>query len=715
MLAVGAAALALFLAGDGATADAADASAPASTAAAPALTSTGVPVQEPGQEPVVPGETIAADTGVADTAAVDTTSPDLDRSREEATTTIRALWRGGLNLLPKVLYALVLLLAAGLLAKLVRMGLRAALSSWERADATAALVAIGIWLVALGAALSVIAGDARVLAGSVGLFGLALSWALQTPIESFTGWLLNSFRGYYRVGDRISVGDVFGDVARIDFLTTTVFEAGGPDKRVRAAQSTGALITFPNNEVLRSNITNFTRDFPYVWDEMSVAVANESDIPLAMNVLERTTDEVVGDEMEGAAQQYARLLERAHLAWDVAMRPEVYVVARDSWTDLIVRYMVPVREMRKWSTRLVLAVNEAMSRDDVASRVFAAYPRSQIQRLPAPAWATNAPEDDGDERDPGSPGPGSAGAILLAAGLAGLLGGCVEPEPFEASVDWPCQDVSLWAALPAEIEETSGVAASRRHAGIFWTHNDSGGDSAVFALDSAGAVVGRVRVSGATNRDWEDIDLGPCDAGSGDDCLFIGDMGDNRERYGNIAVYRVPEPDPRGDTASAPAERMRLRYPEGPRDAEALFVTDAGLHIVAKGRSHAIELFRVPAFRRADDPVVLTRVQRLAPPPASVSSQVTAAAASPDGRTVVIRSYSALTFYEMDGDTLRQVGEPADLTGIGQLQGEGVDLMAGGGVVLTGEKSQRLPATIAGMTCDPRSPRPDTTGGGAGS
>ena len=66
------------------------------------------------------------------------------------------------------------------------------------------------------------------------------------PRGSFTGWLLNSFRGYYQVGDRVAVGDVFGDVYRIDFLTTTVWEAGGADKPVQGAQPTGALVTFPD-------------------------------------------------------------------------------------------------------------------------------------------------------------------------------------------------------------------------------------------------------------------------------------------------------------------------------------------------------------------------------------------------------------------------------------------------------------------------------------
>jgi len=332
----------------------------------------------------------------ADTVGVDTAAAeDPAEVARQATGTLRQLARQLYAALPAIGIALALLLVAAVLARLVRLALRAALPSWERAQAIAALVAILIWLLALGAALSVLAGDARALVGSVGLFGLALSWALQAPIESFTGWLLNSFRSYYRIGDRIAVGDVFGDVARIDFLTTTVFEAGGPDKKVQAAQSTGALVTFPNSEVLRSNITNFTRDFPYVWDELTISVANESDLGEAIELLERTAHDVVGDTMEGAANEYASQLSRARLAWDVATRPEVYASSGASWTDLTIRYLVPAREMRKWSSRLLLAVTNAL--EAASDSVFTAYPRSQVQRIPPPDWAGH---DQGEEGEP---------------------------------------------------------------------------------------------------------------------------------------------------------------------------------------------------------------------------------------------------------------------------------------------------------------------------
>ncbi|MFW6331521.1 MAG: mechanosensitive ion channel protein MscS, partial [Gemmatimonadota bacterium] len=170
-------------------------------------------------------------------------------------------------------------------------------------------------------------------------------------------------------------------------------------KRVRAAQSTGSLVTFPNSEILRANVVNYTRDFPYVWDELTIAVANESDISTAIEALERVAYEVVGERMEHAAHDYAALLSGAGLAWDVATRPEVFVAAEESYTDLTIRYMVPVREMRVWSSRLLMALTEAMAAPDIAERVYPAYPRSQVQPLPLPAWVRQHRSDQEQGRE----------------------------------------------------------------------------------------------------------------------------------------------------------------------------------------------------------------------------------------------------------------------------------------------------------------------------
>jgi small-conductance mechanosensitive channel len=329
-------------------------------------------------------------------------SPDsLSReSTREATRTLRDLWVSTIALLPKLGIALGIFLVAGLLVRVLRPLLRRTLGRWERADAFTALFAIGLWLLALGIALSVLAGDFRALLGSLGLIGLALSWALQTPIESFTGWLLNSFRGYYRVGDRISVGEVFGDVYRIDLLTTTVWEYGGPDRppgTVRAEQPTGRLITFPNNEVLTGTVVNYTRDFPFVWDELEVEVAGESEMRYALDTLRRVAQETVAGQMREPAALYRSILLAARLEMNVPDEPQVFVTMTESGAALTIRYLVGAREKRRWKSELSLRVLEELNRPEHRGRILSVYPRRQVQIV----GPDGAPSPDGWTRRDG--------------------------------------------------------------------------------------------------------------------------------------------------------------------------------------------------------------------------------------------------------------------------------------------------------------------------
>jgi small conductance mechanosensitive channel len=324
----------------------------------------GVPPEVQGQEPAQP-------------AAAE--QPLEVAPQAEVSETIGELLGSFYAFLPRILIVLALLVAAALITRLTGALLDRVLGRWERVTALKALTRLTVFVVAGVAGLSVLTGSVRAVVGSVGLLGLAASWALQTPIESFTGWLLNSFRSYYRVGDRIAVGDVFGDVYRIDVLTTTVWEAGGPDKPVTAAQPTGALITFPNWEVLRSNIVNYSRDFPYVWDEVAVGVANESDLAYAAKVIGDTARRLLGEPMATASQRYQDLLAKEHLVFEVEELPAVYLSTTDSWTNCTVRYLVPVRSRRRWSSALVLEVARELERPEHAGRILPVYPRTEVR------------------------------------------------------------------------------------------------------------------------------------------------------------------------------------------------------------------------------------------------------------------------------------------------------------------------------------------------
>jgi small-conductance mechanosensitive channel len=304
-------------------------------------------------------------------------------TRNEAVETFRNLWEGFYSNLPKILVAIATLLIAWLLIRLLKFIMGRTFKRKPGMSATVTLIQICAWFFAIGLAISVVAGDIRALVGSLGLIGLALSWSLQTPIESFTGWLLNSFRGYYRVGDRISVGDVFGDVYKIDFLTTTVWEIGAPFRSgfVQAEQPTGRLVTFPNNEVLSGVVINLTGDFPHVWDELAIGVANESDIPLAMQVLEKAAIDLLGDYMKEPANEYHKALKRRQMDYSVPDKPQVFISVGESWTDIIIRYLVGARERRKWKSELSLRVIKELNKHEYKDKIIPVYPRHQVQMI----------------------------------------------------------------------------------------------------------------------------------------------------------------------------------------------------------------------------------------------------------------------------------------------------------------------------------------------
>ncbi len=267
-----------------------------------------------------------------------------------------------------------------------------------------------------------------------------------------------------------------------------------------------------------------------------------------------------------------------------------------------------------------------------------------------------------------------------------------------------CRVLARGILLPAGVAEASAAAPSRAHPGIFWTHEDSGSRPELFALRADGSRAGRVKVSGAKNQDWEDAAVGPCPAGT---CVYIADVGDNARDRPEVVIWRVPEPEP-GAAATKPAEALRAVWPDGPRDAEAVFVLpDGSVHLVTKGDRTPVEVYRLPPSAGPSAPARLERVRVLSPAPEQPGDRVTGAGASPDGRWVALRTYRTLLFFPT-ADLLSPTAalDPlrVDLTALGEEQGEGVGIGPDGRTVtLTSEgRGRRTPATTARLLCNLR-------------
>ena len=260
---------------------------------------------------------------------------------------------------------------------------------------------------------------------------------------------------------------------------------------------------------------------------------------------------------------------------------------------------------------------------------------------------------------------------------------------------------------PGVLDEISGVAVSRTQPGVLWAHNDSGHLPRVYATNLAGAILGGFRVRGAGAIDWEDIALGPCpEEGDDTNCLYIADTGDNDGRRRSGTIYIIPEPKSPAEltfleTLTARAYALRVRYPDGPQDIEALAVTKEGnVLLVTKGTRGPILLYSIQ-FDDIHEPLVNAELVDTLPikPARRFGNLVTAAAVSPSGRLLVVRTYTELHFFRAGANgKWIAFGSPCWI-GLRQPQGEAVDFLDETSLVLASESAMGRKSGLARAIC----------------
>ena len=234
--------------------------------------------------------------------------------------------------------------------------------------------------------------------------------------------------------------------------------------------------------------------------------------------------------------------------------------------------------------------------------------------------------------------------LLLASLLAASLtaGNAAEPDQGIAP------GVRLLARISdPRIKESSGVVASRRYTGVFWTHNDGGGPKkqVLYAIDRKANTRASFPVVGVALHDWEDIAID--DAGH----LFIGDIGNNDSKRDALAVYEIDEPNPQlGAGPISPKRAWNLRFPQAPFDCESLFVWKDQGYVISKvfDKAHA-QVFRFP-LKDTNEPLTLELVATT-----KIESPVTGADISADGRLLGLVAKNGAYVFRIDGDVTRVI------------------------------------------------------------
>lgn len=291
--------------------------------------------------------------------------------------------------------------------------------------------------------------------------------------------------------------------------------------------------------------------------------------------------------------------------------------------------------------------------------------------------------------------------LIIACASEGAEGWTVRPPV------WTRQTGTI---TDVRLRESSGAARGWVNPELIWTHNDSGNDALIFAIDTTGAVRAVLTVAGARNRDWEAIAAGPC----GDEaCLYLGDVGDNTARRRDVMLYRILEPDLRAlrqDRERPPIETVRIRdsvrvqLERGPRDIEAMVLAaDGDVALISKGWRERPLVFRVSGSGWETGSARAVVVDSLPIRTGVLHGQlITDAALSPDLGTLAVRSYThVFLFRSRDPDAAWLPNEPAvacDIRGR-EPQGEGLTWWDEA-LLLTSERPAGQQAPIHLLRCD---------------
>ena len=241
--------------------------------------------------------------------------------------------------------------------------------------------------------------------------------------------------------------------------------------------------------------------------------------------------------------------------------------------------------------------------------------------------------------------------VIFFALVCSIFSGCFAAFPTESdnsntrkvSPDWLAPKV-VGRIQSSEITESSGIAPSRCQADVLWTHNDSGDDAFIYAINGQGEKLGTWKIAGARNIDWEDIAAFKDKNGA---CfLYIGEIGNNELKRSEFVVYRVKEPQVSAENKSSSkkdplatdaAEVIKFSYPDGAHNAETLMVhpQTGDIYVLTKQVSEPAGVYKLAANSQNERSEKVAEITV----PAIPNGLLTGGDISPDGKRVVICDY----------------------------------------------------------------------------
>ena len=203
-----------------------------------------------------------------------------------------------------------------------------------------------------------------------GLAGAGITIALQEIIISFAGWFDITFGGTYRVGDRVRIGDVRGDVIDIDLMKTTLMELGD---WVNGDLYNGKIVRVSNSMVLKSPVYHYSSDYPFLWDEIVIPIRYGSNLKQARQIMNDAAWAVSENYIIEAQKTWDKVVKK-YMIEDANLEPIISLTADENWVRFTIRYITDYKQRRSTKDKIFSIIldniNENNSDVKMASAAF---------------------------------------------------------------------------------------------------------------------------------------------------------------------------------------------------------------------------------------------------------------------------------------------------------------------------------------------------------
>lgn len=213
---------------------------------------------------------------------------------------------------------------------------------------TAALFILRVWL-----------PDSNTLLAAYGFVAAAVAFSIQDLFKNFIGGIVIIVRSLYQVGDRVQIGEQYGDIIDIGILYTTLLEIRA---WVAGDQSTGRIIRVPNGKIITNDVINYTADHSFIWDEIHIPVTHQSDWKKADKILNKIIADVTESLSTSALSDIKHLQSKYFLTND-NIETRVYMTITDNWVSLHARYIVSARERRNVQDTIMRQIKERFDKE----------------------------------------------------------------------------------------------------------------------------------------------------------------------------------------------------------------------------------------------------------------------------------------------------------------------------------------------------------------